>query len=104
MNCKLERLVGQVRSTDTPLQVGDIIKWDEWWDHKPAWAKIIEVSEGMTTTHFRVRFEDAELERINQEDQEWFRCRHLSGAVVYLPNMVICVKTDSTEQQQKETA
>ena len=86
MNDKLERLVGQVRSTDTPLQVGDIIKWGEWWDCAPAWAKIIEVSEGMTTTHFRVWFEDPELERINQEDQEWFRCRHLSDAVVYLPN------------------
>ncbi len=86
MNCKLERLVGQVRDTNTPLEVGDIIRWDEWWDHEPAWAQIIEIAEGLCTTHFRVRFDDAELERINQEDKEWFRCKHLSSAVVYLPN------------------
>ena len=81
---EMKSMAGEIRSTDTPLEVGDLIEWEELWGKEQVWAQIIEIDEGFCTTHFRVRFEDPELEKINQADKEWFRCKHLSDAVVYL--------------------
>jgi len=66
-----------------PIAVGDMVVWGEMWGHPLASATITEAHDGMTTTHFRVKFDDPSAEEINLEEPEWWNLKHLRGAVVF---------------------
>jgi len=66
-----------------PIAVGDMVVWLEMWGHHLPIATITEVDEGMTTTHFRVKFEDPKVEKHNLQSSGWWRLKHLRDAAVY---------------------
>ena len=86
MSDSINAVVGRLKEYHDEIAVGDIIHWNEWWGRFDQWAEVIAVDQGMTTVHFRVRFEDEEMERWNQEDAEWLRLKHIRGEDLYSPN------------------
>ena len=57
------------------LKVGDVAYFKDWWGHKDVFATVIEVDGKF----FRLKFGDANLEIVNQEDGEWFKPRHIDA-------------------------
>ena len=57
------------------IEVNDWVYFKRWWCHSNVFAKVIEVDDQF----FRLWFPNADLEKENSEDGEWFRLKHIDS-------------------------
>jgi len=57
------------------MKVDDWVYFEEWWCHSNVFAKVIEIDGPF----FRLWFPNADLEKENLEDGEWFKPKHIDA-------------------------